>query len=308
MQAAVTAMRDRKLHGAPTSDRPACIARLAMQAMVAEAQLTPKPGLVDRRGSGTHTDLSLEIMYRSACSIEPYLTAMALVAGRRPLDHTLREQLATIGREAERAMYLATGGVNAHKGAIWALGLFAAAASIAPNHARAAELGALCARIASFEDRSMPQLVSHGYIVGRIYGVSGARGEAQQGFPHVVEVGLPALRGFRERGETEPAARLDTLLTIMSRLDDTCVLYRGSTSALEVVRRGSQRVLDAGGCATQSGRQHLRVLDQRLLTLGISPGGSADLLAATLLVDALERGMTNIEEDTSLIEGLHGAD
>ena len=53
------------------------LASLARQALVAEAQLTPKPGLVDRRGSGSHTDLSLEIVIRSATAIEPFFLRMA---------------------------------------------------------------------------------------------------------------------------------------------------------------------------------------------------------------------------------------
>jgi ATP:dephospho-CoA triphosphoribosyl transferase len=36
------------------------LAGLARQALIAEAELTPKPGLVDRRGSGVHSDLSLD--------------------------------------------------------------------------------------------------------------------------------------------------------------------------------------------------------------------------------------------------------
>jgi triphosphoribosyl-dephospho-CoA synthase len=35
------------------------LAALARQALIAEAELTPKPGLVDRRGTGAHSDLSL---------------------------------------------------------------------------------------------------------------------------------------------------------------------------------------------------------------------------------------------------------
>jgi triphosphoribosyl-dephospho-CoA synthase len=42
------------------------LASLARQALIAEAQLTPKPGLVDRRGSGSHCDLSLKLMTQSA--------------------------------------------------------------------------------------------------------------------------------------------------------------------------------------------------------------------------------------------------
>jgi triphosphoribosyl-dephospho-CoA synthase len=35
--------------------QPEHLAFAAKQALVAEAELTPKPGLVDRRGSGAHT-------------------------------------------------------------------------------------------------------------------------------------------------------------------------------------------------------------------------------------------------------------
>ena len=46
--------------------RSALLGALARQALIAEAELTPKPGLVDRRGSGAHADLSLDVMRRSA--------------------------------------------------------------------------------------------------------------------------------------------------------------------------------------------------------------------------------------------------
>src|SRR5271168_2308781 len=98
------------------------LARLARQALIAEAELTPKPGLVDRRGSGAHADLSLAIMKRSALTIEPYLCQMALISSRAHPSQSLREQLARIGRAAERAMLTATGGGTSHKGAIWVLG------------------------------------------------------------------------------------------------------------------------------------------------------------------------------------------
>ncbi|PTT67451.1 triphosphoribosyl-dephospho-CoA synthase MdcB, partial [Pseudomonas sp. HMWF007] len=48
-------------------------------------------------------------------------------------------------------------------------------------------------------------------------------------------------------------------------------------------------VLDAGGSASLSGRRRLQELDQQLIALNASPGGAADLLAATLLLDRIER-------------------
>src|ERR1700679_1365997 len=86
------------------SEPAAWLASLAQQALIAEAELTPKPGLVDRRGAGAHSDLSLTIMQLSAIAIEPYFWEMALIsAGARPTQG-IREQLAVIGRNAERAM------------------------------------------------------------------------------------------------------------------------------------------------------------------------------------------------------------
>src|SRR5271156_1316298 len=105
------------------------LARLARQALVAEAELTPKPGLVDRRGTGAHSDLSLDLMRRSAAAIAPFFADMATAAQSMPFSHALRTEVAAIGRAAEFAMLQVTNGSNAHKGAIWILGLLVTAAS-----------------------------------------------------------------------------------------------------------------------------------------------------------------------------------
>jgi len=284
------------------------LASLARQALIAEAELTPKPGLVDRRGNGAHSDLSLNVMRRSAAAIEPCFREMASIsAGIRPTQE-IREQLAAIGRNAERAMLKATGGSNSHKGAIWVLGLLLSAAAMQDDENRtASEIAATARATASFEDRAAPRLVSHGDIVSKRYGASGARGEALQGFPHVVDIGLPALRLSRTSGATEQVARLDCLLSIIARLDDTCLLYRGGTGVLITAKKNALAVEKAGGVGTQIGRQRLTLLDRQLLNMRVSPGGSADLLAATLFLDAIERKQTEVEADKGWPEDLHGA-
>jgi triphosphoribosyl-dephospho-CoA synthase len=277
------------------------LAELARQALVAEVELTPKPGLVDRRGAGAHSDLSLDLMRRSAAAIAPYFEAMADSAQSMPFDQGLRTEVAAIGRAAESAMFQVTNGSNAHKGAIWILGLLvtAAAQCVDSNPEAIAQDAAFLARL---PDRAQPQLVSHGEMVRARYGATGARGEAFAGFPHVRHVGLPTLRAERNKGRTETNSRLCALLNIMARLEDTCVLFRGGAEGLAIVQKGASDALHAGGPGSVAGDLAIVRLDQELLIRNISPGGTADLLAATLFLDTLERGQHAVEEDSSLSE------
>ena len=283
------------------------LAELARQALVAEVELTPKPGLVDRRGAGAHSDLSLDLMRQSAAAIAPYFEAMGDSAQSMSFDRGLRTEVAAIGRAAESAMLQATNGSNAHKGAIWILGLLVTAASrgIDLNPAAIAQDAAFLARL---PDRAQPQLLSHGEMVRVRYGAAGARGEAFAGFPHVLHVGLPTLRAERNRARTETNSRLWALLNIMARLEDTCVLYRGGAEGLAIVQKGASDALLAGGPGSVAGELAMLRLDQELLIRNISPGGAADLLAATLFLDALEQGQNAIEDNSLSEEVSYGTD
>jgi triphosphoribosyl-dephospho-CoA synthase len=260
------------------------LANLAVGVLVAEAMLTPKPALVDARGSGAHRDLDLQRMLNSAHSLHGTFLSMARAAAGHEPDQSLREQLARIGRSGERCMFAATDGSNAHRGAIWVLGLLVAARSIL-GEASPRQVAKLAARIAAFPDRHAPAKDSHGARVCRRYGVTGARGEAIAGFPHVVEVGLPALWAARAKGADETCARLDALVAIMATLDDTCLLHRGGLPALEAAQRGARDTLLAGGSSSAAGRRALLRLDAELVMRNASPGGCADLLAACIFLD-----------------------
>ncbi|MFM0737676.1 triphosphoribosyl-dephospho-CoA synthase [Paraburkholderia xenovorans] len=272
----------------PFSDEQ--LARFAASALIEEAELTPKPALVDRRGSGAHRDLDLATMLRSAHALEPTFAALARAARRRGEPSALlRTELAQIGRAGEADMLNATGGSNAHRGAIWIVGLLVAGAAL-PAGARSANASHVCmqaAQIACFPDRFAAPSDSHGERARQRYQVGGARREAQDGFPHVIDIGLPALLAARARGIAENAARVDALLSIMASLDDTCLLHRAGLPGLQAGQQGARRVLEAGGSSTPEGRAALAALEHDLLSLNASPGGSADLLAATLFLDML---------------------
>jgi triphosphoribosyl-dephospho-CoA synthase len=261
------------------------LADLAIEALISEAMLTPKPALVDQRGSGAHRDLDLGRLLRSARSLHAaFLEMGTLAAGRQP-DQALRERLALIGRQGEREMLTASGGSNTHRGAIWVIGLLLAACAIAGEGATPREIARLAGRIARHEDRFVPPQASHGLRVCERYGVPGARGQAHAGFPHVVDIALPALWSARARGAGETCAQLDALMAIMKSLDDTCLLHRGGPPALRVAQSGAAAVLWAGGSCSAAGRRALLRLDADLLALQASPGGGADLLAACLFLD-----------------------
>lgn len=265
------------------------LADLAVDALIDEADLSPKPALVDRRGNGAHTDLHLGLMHASALSLWPAFKEMAEAAIEfGDVGLPLREAVGRIGREGEQAMLTTTGGVNTHRGAIWALGLLVAAAALEPHANVGGSITLRAARLALLDDRYAPRPLSHGAQVAQRYGARGAREEAQLGFPSVIQRALPQLKRSRVAGHGEQNARLDALLAIMTRLADTCVLYRAGEHGLQTMQLGAQAVLDAGGSASLAGRRRLHELHQQLIALNASPGGAADLLAACLFIDRIE--------------------
>jgi triphosphoribosyl-dephospho-CoA synthase len=270
---------------------PARVADAAVGALLAEAELTPKPGLVDRFSRGAHDDMDLPLLRRSAEALRPWFVAfVGATRGRREPSRELRRVLAALGRSAEADMLTATGGVNTHRGAIWALGLLTAAVALRPRERDPRTVADAAAAVARHPDDACPPeaLLGHGARVRAEFGVHGARGQAWHGFPHVVDVALPALRSARLSGVTEEVARLTALLALMATLDDTCVLYRSGCAGLRRVQGGAARVLRAGGPGTPRGRRLLDALDRRMTGTRLSPGGCADLLAATLFLDSLD--------------------
>lgn len=280
----------------PPQLQAARLADLAVGALIDEAMLTPKPGLVDLRGRGAHGDLSWALMCDSACALRLAFEQMAL-AGSAVIndDVLLRRRIGAIGRSAETAMLAASGGVNTHRGAIWALGLLVTAAAFEPA-AGAVAIAARAGHLARILDPDAPAHTGHkGEAACREHGVGGAKGQARAGFPHIVKHALPMLAHARAAGAPEHHARIDALLAIMASLDDTCVLARGGLPALTTTQHGARRVLGAGGSATPPGRAALAALEQRLRALHVSPGGAADLLAGALLLDRIARTTTIME-------------
>lgn len=272
------------------------LARHAVAALRDELDLTPKPGLVDRNSHGAHRDMDHALMTASAMALAPGFAIMAQAARAETDPERLRAALGSAGRDAEAAMMRVTAGVNTHRGAIWALGLIVAAAAATPcDRWNARSLLAWVARMARIDDPALAGVAgeSNGARAMARHRVAGARGEAMAGFPQIIEAGLPRLTAARAGGADEVDARLDALAAIVAVLDDTCVLHRAGAAGLAQVQSAAARVAEQGGAASAGGRAALTALDALFLGLDASPGGAADLLAATLLIDRLETAAGN---------------
>ena len=271
----------RKSNGAsatPANTSPKGLASLAVKALVEQAELTPKPALVDSRGTGAQADLSLDLLKRSAQQLAPFFELMALTSLEQIPTQTLRGELGTIGRWAEHST------LGCHRGAIWSLGLLVSATAMGAVLPEA--IVETARQLACLPDLNIPKPRTQ---LARKNKVTGARGEAQAGFPAVILAGLPVLHRSRQVDESETLARINALVAIMTSLDDTSLLRQGGLAALKTAQDGAASILEAGGVATPEGWRLLQRLDRDLLTLKCFPQGSAAMLSATIFLDYVSR-------------------
>jgi len=266
------------------------IAAVAHDCLILELETWPKPGLVSHVDAGSHCDMNADILRISAATIAPYFAALA-ASGAAACG---MDRLRIIGLEAEGAMREATRGVNTHRGAIFGLGLLCAAAG-----ARAAgridaglPLGAVVSRLWGEGILDGPILLhSHGEAARRRYGAGGARMEAAFGFPSVYELCLPALkRGALRSGGDPEAARVEACFALIAKVEDTNLLHRGGPAGLSFARAAARRFLEGGSVGRPGWQDRARIVHEIFIARRLSPGGSADLLAMTLFVDARESG------------------
>src|ERR1700677_1234376 len=72
------------------------LSKAAVASLVEEAELTPKPALVDRQGNGAHHDLDLDRLLCSAHSLQEGLADIARAAWDEE-PQRLREKIGKIG-------------------------------------------------------------------------------------------------------------------------------------------------------------------------------------------------------------------
>lgn len=242
------------------------IGRTAQRAMLYELAATPKPGLVDRRNNGAHTDMDFYTFIDSACITTPYFAQCAREGLCGPADYAeLFARLKMHGLKAEGDMLGATGGVNTHKGEIFSLGLISAAWARLIRDGAPVSAGSICKTAADIFASAVPDA----------HGLSGARLSARGGFALALNTALPMLR--REAPNGMDTAACAALTALMAQNEDTNIVRRAGEDGLEYVKR---LCTDADAADADA----LMRMDDELIRRNISPGGSADLLAAALML------------------------
>ena len=300
----------------PPTTLPYIIAHLATQALQAELDTTPKPGLVDKDNNGAHRDMDYALMQLSINTLHPYFVRLAFLGFADTLpSHTV---IRDAGIEAEKAMLEATNGVNTHKGALFSMGLAVVAAAYEEKKAAAnkEERGkereeeylsslqlTIKALAASFPDTSgthgsKAKQLSNGTIT-----IKGALDNAREGYEKLFAEWLPF---YNERRKSHDAHALHkTLLRIMCDLDDTNVIYRTNVVTAEEVKQEARALLasfeeayaaeDKEKCASAIEEKcasaellALKDMDRRYTERNISPGGAADMLSLTVFIGSIQ--------------------
>ena len=319
----------------PASTWPYLLADLAERALRMELDTPMKPGLVGPDSVGAHKDMDYDVMRKGIAAIRPFFPRMVMAG--------TPEELRQLGIDAETAMLSATGGVNTHRGAIFALGLALNAAMHSFNAAgwqfgrrmegddnervmqkSLVEIAQSISRKSLIDSELHSAANSHGAQAVKKYGVKGARELASEGYQALFEDWLPYYRNLqisplaslgRNDKETsvgrndntpchfERSREICTLLRIMATLDDTCVIHRvGYARAMEVKGEAMALLKEIPGQAGNDGKGQagndgatvmadligpLKAMCDRYAAEGISPGGAADMLALTIMIDSI---------------------
>ena len=262
------------------------VGETAQRALLWEALTTPKPGLVDAENSGAHSDMDLFSFADSACALRSYFEKCVLLG----MQNAELTRLQFEGMQAEDDM-LRAARANTHKGAVFSLGILCYAVG---NCGEGAEQEAVLQKTAEMGSGFLAQMqkaaqsTTGGEQQYQLYGLTGARGEAASGYASVTHTALPALRKALEDGKPLQEAGLHALTTLMAQVKDSNIIRRVGMEGQQWVTQQAQKLLEEGVTIPK-----LRELDRLFIERGISPGGSADLLAVTYFLHFWQQGGKN---------------
>ncbi|MGX7394331.1 triphosphoribosyl-dephospho-CoA synthase CitG [Carnobacterium mobile] len=283
------------------------LAIYAQQAVLYEAVLFPKPGLVDAQNSGSHEDMNIYTFLNSSTGLMEGFYEFALMGiNWKGEAKKLFQAIRPIGIDAEKAMFKETKGINTHKGIIFSLGIFLAAAGkilqpqltkeksfpIIETEEREAiflYIKEMTSGLVSndFKNLHLKEQLTHGEKLYLEYGFTGIRGEAEAGYPILQQKILPMIEK-QDKNQAFHLQLLEILFYLMTFVEDSNLVHRGGIDALLFVQEEAKKLLQEEQRFTSTTLFKIEQLNQLFMKKNLSPGGSADLLIIVIFLGKLE--------------------
>ena len=133
--------------------------------------------------------------------------------------------------------------------------------------------------------------VTTGQILYLEYGIRGARGQAEDGYPAVLHHGLPVLERELAAGQAKDRAGAITMLHLMCAEADTNLIARSDKKTQEEVTEKVRALLTKNPSPSE---EEIEALDIQFIEKNLSPGGSADLLALCWMLYFMRRESADV--------------
>ncbi|MEG0307032.1 MAG: triphosphoribosyl-dephospho-CoA synthase CitG [Clostridium sp.] len=273
------------------------ISQIALESIISEVSTMPSFGLVSPSTMGSHKDMDYYTFIKSSFAIIPYIKDMVSVGYCYETPKNIFKAIRTIGIQCENKMFEATDGVNTHKGMIFLIGVISAAVGKAIyEKAQFQEIKNIvkdmCEDILEdFKDVYKKENLTHGERLYLKHNFTGIRGEVKGGLEKIFNDILPEYMKSELKGNNLYA---NTLLNLMSQIEDSTIVYRHNIDKLHEVQQESQRILDLGGFSSIEGSRAAIDFEIKCINDNISPGGSADLLAVTIFLGGISRNFDKV--------------
>ena len=240
------------------------ISKLAVSALKEELELTPKPGLVDQRNT---------------CEFI---------------------KLRNLGIEAEEKMMCLTSGVNTHRGAIYGMGILLSALGNCLKHGGSLvyksrkiaeglfELKKCSSDLECNKHVETTKILmgkSNGELAREAFGRCGAEDEAMKGFPTAFAGACYLEDLVNKYGRPTLIAKLRSFLFILEKADDSNLIHRGGRKGLELAKTEARRIRNLDDDKLVKA---LEELDDVFIEMNLSPGGTADIYAQSLLLQKIK--------------------
>lgn len=266
----------------------------AERALLREVLLTPKPGLVDMRDNGSHSDMDIYTFMDSILVLGDYFYECVKAGYENDSENyqDIMKVIKPLGIKAEEKMYQVTNNVNTHKGVIFIFGILASAIGSIKREKTRLTINRICNRSGYIatgitgeltKDLENREDLTYGEKQFIKYGTLGIRGEAEFGFPAIKQAYIIYDKAIAD-GFSHEIATGQSFIELMINLFDSNVVGRGGMSGLNHMRTEALKVKRLGGYKTDKGIEALEAMNKDFIRKNLSPGGCADLCAATSFV------------------------